>query len=173
MAGYHGWSMSNNAVTAYENGEKPRSKWRKSDIFAAIKEQGVVLKCTMKKLQSVPAEVLKKEALRYASWHHTGNRYNETVFYCLDVERLEILTDEMLDELVRQYRMEKEEKPLEEKWKCAFLEWSGSRKHPHATEIIEEGIVKGDWFYREDGTKKKTTANGFRFIEKIEREKEQ
>lgn len=27
MAGYKGWAMSNNAVAAYENGEKPLSKW--------------------------------------------------------------------------------------------------------------------------------------------------
>lgn len=45
-----------------------------------------------------------------------------------------------------------------------FLEWSGTRKHPVAKEIVEEGIVKGDWFYRKNGTKKKTTANGFEFI---------
>ena len=56
---------------------------------------------------------------------------------------------------------------LEEKWKCAFLEWSGTRAHPKATEIIEEGVVKGDWFYRKNGSKKKTTANGFSFIEKL------
>lgn len=29
MAGYSGYSMSNNAVDAYESGEKPRSKWTK------------------------------------------------------------------------------------------------------------------------------------------------
>ena len=36
MAGYNGFSMSNNAVEAYENGEKPLSKWRKSDILETI-----------------------------------------------------------------------------------------------------------------------------------------
>ena len=51
---------------------------------------------------------------------------------------------------------------------CAFLEWSGSKRHPKATELIEVGIVKGDWFYREDGSKKKTTANGFKFLERVE-----
>lgn len=33
MAGYSGWSMSNNAVTAYEDGEKPLSRWTKVDIL--------------------------------------------------------------------------------------------------------------------------------------------
>ena len=36
MAGYNGYSMSNNAVSAYDNGEKPLSKWRKSDILEEI-----------------------------------------------------------------------------------------------------------------------------------------
>ena len=42
MAGYNGWSMSNNAVAAYEDGEKPLSKWTKADIFDAIKEQEIL-----------------------------------------------------------------------------------------------------------------------------------
>lgn len=33
MAGYNGFSMSNNAVAAYEDGEKPLSKWTKADIY--------------------------------------------------------------------------------------------------------------------------------------------
>lgn len=36
MAGYNGYSMSNNAVTAYSNGEKPLSKWTRSAILTAI-----------------------------------------------------------------------------------------------------------------------------------------
>lgn len=36
--GYRGYSMSNNAVAAYEDGEKPLSKWSKSDIILAVAE---------------------------------------------------------------------------------------------------------------------------------------
>lgn len=36
MAGYSGYSMSNNAVDAYENGEKPYSKWTKQDLLIDI-----------------------------------------------------------------------------------------------------------------------------------------
>lgn len=36
MAGYHNYSMSNNAVAAYENGEMPLSKWSKKAILAAV-----------------------------------------------------------------------------------------------------------------------------------------
>ena len=134
MAGYKGWAMSNNAVAAYENGEKPLSKWTKAAILDAIRKQEIELKCSKEKLRKLPVEVLKETCLIYSSWHHTSSHYNKTDFYSL----------------------------------CAFLEWSGSKRHPKATELIEVGIVKGDWFYREDGSKKKTTANGFKFLERVE-----
>ena len=57
---------------------------------------------------------------------------------------------------------------VEEKWECTFLEWSGTRKHPTAKAITEIGIVKGNWFYRFNGTKKSIYANGFEFVRKIE-----
>lgn len=170
MAGYNGFSMSNNAVVAYEDGEKPLSKWTKTDIFDAINEQEVELKCSIEKLKKLPVKVLKEVCLTYSSWHHTSNHYNKTDFYSLDVDRIENLTDDKIEELLLDYKTGKkvESKPSEEKWECAFLEWSGSRKHPVATEVIEEGIIKGNWFYRKDGSKKKTTANGFRFIKQIQ-----
>ena len=170
MAGYNGFSMSNNAVVAYEDGEKPLSKWTKTDIFDAINEQEVELKCSIEKLKKLPVKVLKEICLTYSSWHHTSNHYNKTNFYSLDVDRIENLTDDKIEELLSNYKADKkiESKLSEEKWKCAFLEWSGSRKHPVATEVIEEGIIKGNWFYRKDGSKKKTTANGFRFLKQIQ-----
>lgn len=39
MAGYNGFSMSNNAVAAYEDGEKPLSKWTKANILIQLKIQ--------------------------------------------------------------------------------------------------------------------------------------
>ena len=33
MAGYHGWSMSNNAVDAYSRGLMPLTKWTKPLIL--------------------------------------------------------------------------------------------------------------------------------------------
>ena len=169
MAGYSGWSMSNNAVAAYEDGEKPLSKWTKTDIFDAMSEQEIELKCSMENLRKLPAKILKEVCLTRSSWHHTSSHYNKTDFYSLDINYIEKLTNEKIETLLTEYIANKrtEDKPSEEKWRCAFLEWSGSKKHPVATEVIEEGIVKGNWFYRKNGTKKKTTANGFKFIEKI------
>lgn len=172
MAGYNGFNMSNNAVAAYESGEKPLSKWTKADVIEAIedaiREEELTLICSMQKLKKIPVKILKSVCLYRSSWHHTSNYYNKTIFYSLDVNRIADLTDEQIDRIIENYKEEKPTEPTEQRWKCAFLEWSGTRKHPKATEVIEEGIVKGDWFIRADGSKKKTSANGFRFIEKIQ-----
>ncbi len=103
MAGYSGYSMSNNAVAAYENGEKPLSKWKKADILEAVKTQEVELKCSPSKLQKLPAVLLKEICLCYSSWHHTSSHYNETKFYMLNAEYLETLTDAMVDEIAAEY----------------------------------------------------------------------
>lgn len=36
--GYIGYSMSVNAADAYDNGQRPISKWSKADILAAVEE---------------------------------------------------------------------------------------------------------------------------------------
>ena len=172
MAGYNGFSMSNNAVAAYESGEKPLSKWTKTDILEgiekAIREEELTLNCSMEKLKKLNAKVLKQICLYRSSWHHTSNHYNKTDFYSIDIDSLIELTDEQINRIIENCKEDKSEEPTEERWQCAFLEWSGTRNHPKATEVIEEGVVKGDWFYRADGSKKKTTANGFRFLKQIQ-----
>ena len=55
----------------------------------------------------------------------------------------------------------------EEVWECEFIEWSGTRKHPKANKVIESGIIKGNWFYRNNGGKKSINANGFIKIKKL------
>lgn len=172
MAGYNGFSMSNNAVAAYNSGEKPLSKWTKSNVIEAIenaiRDGELTLECSLEKLKKTTIKILKDMCLYRSSWHHTGKHYNKTDFYSLDTEGIERLTDEKIDEIIGSNKYKKPIEPTGEKWKCAFLEWSGTRKHPKATEIIEEGIIKGGWFIRVDGRKKKITANGFRFIKKIQ-----
>jgi hypothetical protein len=153
MSGYHGYSMSNNAMSAYNDGEKPISKWTKSDIISTIenaaKSGDLNLKCDLNVLKKCPSKSLKEMCLSRTSWHHTSSYYNRTNFYSIDFEKIKSLTNEQLSiEPV-------EPEHTDEIWKCAFLEWSGTRKHPKATEFIEIGTVKGDWFIRADGSKKK------------------
>ena len=73
MAGYNGWSMSNNAVAAYEDGEKPLSKWTKADIFDAIKEQEIELKCSIESLRKKGIGT-RYGRIKYFKRNHIGNR---------------------------------------------------------------------------------------------------
>lgn len=58
MSGYNGWSMSNNAIAAYEDGEKPLSKWTKAEILDTIKKQEIELRCSVENLRRIPVKVL-------------------------------------------------------------------------------------------------------------------
>lgn len=177
MAGYCGWSMSNNAVQAYEDGEMPYSVWSKDRIICSIRKQvrnnEMELNCSLSELMRTPLEVLRKNCLRFSSWHHTGKYYRETDFYSLDECSISKLTDEMLRELTAEYkerqRRLKAEKEAEvpEIWECSFLKWEGTRRHPKAKEITAIGTIKGNWFYLKDGHKKKLDARGFRKIRQI------
>lgn len=90
MAGYNGYSMSNNAVMAYSNGEKPLSKWTRSAILTAI--AGMIMD------GDLPEEIIAdvdgtktatlKEFLVPTSWHHTSSHYNRTTFYMLSDDRI-------------------------------------------------------------------------------------
>lgn len=69
MAGYKGYSMSNNAVSAYEDGEKPLSKWTKTEIIESLPILNADVKSGLKKMT---AEQIKREFLYRSSWHHTS-----------------------------------------------------------------------------------------------------
>lgn len=173
MAGYFGFSMSNNAIAAYWNGEKPLSKWTKKEIMEAITKavnaREIELKADLSKLKRLPVKTLREVCLYRSSWHHTSSYFNETNFYSLDVEKIEGLTNEKIEEILA-IKSEEEEPPREETWKCSFLEWSGSRKHPKAIRVEEIGVIRGNWFFRKNGTKKSLCAKGFELIERIEKE---
>lgn len=169
--GYIGYSMSENAANAYGNGNKPWSKWTKAEILEELQKNNKDEKI-LEVAKKIPVEKLKSEFLNYSEWHHTSSWYNCTDFYSFDEEKAEEITLEEIQEI---YRIAKEEKETqkkeiqkEEKYKCKYLTWSGSRNYPRATEHIDVGIIKGNWFYLPDGTKKSINANGFCILEKIE-----
>ncbi len=164
MSGYYGYSMSNNAVAAYLDGEKPLSKWTKKEIISRVEDE-CEINFPIEKLKKLSLAELKKLCLKKSSWHHTSSRYNCTDFYDIDVSGIESLTESDLDVLECKKPEIREEKA--EKWLCEFLEWSGTRAHPKATRVREIGVIRGNWFYRENGTKKSVNANGFYRIERI------
>lgn len=91
MAGYKGYSMSNNAVSAYENGEKPLSRWTKAAIMDALDiecARGYLPQEALEAAKKMTAAELKNLVLRRSSWHHTSKMYNRTVFYEVDSDSL-------------------------------------------------------------------------------------
>ena len=168
-SGYNGYSMSNRAVEAYEDGEKPLSKWRKAEIIDKVKELDI--KFNIELLKKVKLNILKDFLLKKSSWHHTSSYCNSTDFYSLDVDYIEELTSRDIEKLILRGKKEKAVRQEEEPKRLAnfyYLEWGGSRKHPRAYEHKLEGVYvqKKGCFYHvfdKDGDfilKKKIGSNG-------------
>lgn len=103
MAGYNGYSMSNNAVAAYEDGEMPLSKWSKSALLERCGERA-------DELSRLTVAELRRELLTKSSWHHTSNHYNRTDFYSFDADALADLTPARISEIIG-LRAPRTEKP--------------------------------------------------------------
>lgn len=158
MAGYNGYSMSNNAVHAYNNGEKPLSKWTKPEILSELS----AMDYRSDLVKSLTAAELKALFLRRSSWHHTSSHYNRTDFYSVTTE-----VDE--DDIQRMIasRTPKEPKKVAPliKAKVHYLEWTGTRKHPKAVDHEDYALLNDNWAFLQDGTKKSRSAKGFYIIE--------
>ncbi len=97
MAGYKGYAMSNNAVEAYENGEKPMSKWTKADILHELKKVNPEIVELAKKLT---VSELKSRLIKRTSWHHTSSKFNRTDFYSFDEIEAESFTAERIEKIM-------------------------------------------------------------------------
>jgi len=142
-AGYSGYSMSNNAVDAYENGEKPKSKWTKQDILSAVSEINPDIVDDLKKI-SLP--LLKDKLLYNSSWHHTSNYYNKTEFYSVDEDVVVELTPDIINSW--------ENKAVNKnngvkKGDIDYIVWTGTRKHPKANkkQLTDVNIEERGSFY--------------------------
>ncbi len=149
MSGYHGYSMSNNALDAYERGRMPISKWTKTAILSAIRAYAPKHPLTSQ-LSKVPVPVLKAKLLIYTEWHHTSSHYNRTDFYALDTARLDKLTADDINAWLTEYA---DDKPLPRGaqprykgtvwWQEKIWEpWTGRKKtiaHKQAGWIEEKG----------------------------------
>lgn len=97
MAGYDGYSMSNNARYAYGNGEKPLSKWTKKDIIAIVGQDVIDRNPQLKALK---LKELRAIFLTQDGWHHTSKFYNETNFYaCRTLDDIKENPEDAIDDL--------------------------------------------------------------------------
>lgn len=142
MAGYHGYSMSNNAVAAYYNGEKPYSKWTKSDILDEIPDN---LKESAKKLT---LSEIRSLFLKWTSWHHTSSMYNRTDFYSVCADGVTVNQIEFT--IVQRQPKVKKAKPAAVKAQVQYGEWEGTRKHPKLVHKTSYAIIIDKWAYLPD-----------------------
>lgn len=175
-SGYTGYSMSNRAMQAYENGEKPYSKWTRGDLIDEIVDyvKACEVDVDVELLNKLSVKILKEVFLYRSSWHHTSSHVVRTEFYSIDYDKVGELDNEWIADLIKIDDEEKAErakrkaqKELGEQWECAYLVWSGTKAHPKATECVSVGTIKGNWFYLENGAKKSIAANGFRKLKKV------
>lgn len=125
MAGYDGFSKSNNAVYAEDSGLMTASA-----LAAEIRQwyRGV-------QAADITAVLTPTE------WHHTSSHYNITNYYN-PVDFFELGNRKKLKEILAAKKVKKVEYPknLGVK-KVEWLEWSGSRKHPVCSEKSAEAEI--------------------------------
>ena len=107
MAGYHGYSKSNNAVQAERNNKFPKSKWTKELILKVLSEEVEENDEKFQFLANKPAAFLKDFLLVSYEWHHTSSYYNCTEYY--EVRDLYSWT---LSEIQEQFRNRRDKRQL-------------------------------------------------------------
>ena len=168
-SGYFRYSMSNRAAEAYENGEKPLSKWTKKAIIEQIEEyiKDSSISCPIEDLKKVPALVLKNLVLKRSSWHHTSYYANATDFYSVDQDKLSDLTKEDIEAALAAAKQSVVQ-INSYRGSINYLVWSGSRKHPKAKRCTLENVnieEKGAFYIVTDDSgkeilRKKIGSNG-------------
>lgn len=172
MSGYCNFSMSNNAVAAYEDGKRPRSKWDKGSLISVLSE--IYDGETMAEIKKFSTEVLRRVFLQRTEWHHTSSYYNETDFCEVYDGFKSYYALNLCTSVKKDIACERDEKKHSSKCSfmalCKYLEWEGTRKHPKAIE--KEGYCWLDsaskWAYF-DGFKKSTSARGFFIVKTFDR----
>lgn len=163
-AGYSGYSMSNNAVSAYADGEKPKSKWMKNDFIELTKE---INPSKLELVSALPINVLRDVLLYKSSWHHTSSMYNRTDFYSFDEDALDDLTQEKVSRLLSAKKETPVENPIR-KGDIDYITWEGTRNYPKAVKHTLRDVniqVKGSFYIITDDNgkeilRKKIGSNG-------------
>lgn len=91
MAGYKGYSMSNNAIKAYDEGRMPLSKWTKTAILEAIEDYLISHgnEAYYHKFDGLSKKELSQFLHTNGEWHHTSKFYNRTLFYSIDEDKID------------------------------------------------------------------------------------
>ena len=162
MSGYnHNEGMSNRAVSAYENGRKPLSQFKKADLTAyghGLQD----LKIGFVKW------LAKNNIWQTTEWHHSGGSwYNAVDFYDLE-DLVAIIQEKGLENLIEKFEASKNDakaqKVEEIRVEGKFAIWGGSRRHPkHLGYENFTGVLVGNWILLDGGSRKKANGNHLQF----------
>lgn len=136
------YSMSVRARAAYDDGERPLSKWTKSAIIAACADLLDTDPDAAEKLDALKhhtLSTLKSNLLTYSSWHHTSKMYNCTNFYAINDDTL----TETTPAEIRSWQPTKknvQQPPTRRRGTICYLIWGGTRNHPRAWEKCEQNV---------------------------------
>ena len=169
QSGYVGCQMSERAKEAYDNGERPMSKWTKWDILCELEYD--FDDDTIAKLSKYSTQAIKNVCLEWTSWHHTGSYANETDFYQVidgrDVDLVQMFKDlDAEDKCLKDERIQKKEEKKKidmTEIKCQFEygKWSTYNSHYYLNWYKRYGIKKGNWiYYIEHSCLKKKMVSG-------------
>lgn len=105
MAGYYGYSMSNNARECYKNDIFPKSKWTKANTLKVLSnfDDYEVFKFLLEKV--ITFSSFKEATLRYHSYHHTSKYYNTTSFYELDFFYFKFHIEQLIPKKTKKARL--------------------------------------------------------------------
>lgn len=162
MSGYNGFSMSNNAVSAYQCGEMPLSKWTKAAILAQCGSKSDMLsKLTIAELRDL---VLVK-----TSWHHTSCKYNRTDFYSIGEDALESVSEDTVNGIISRREVQKAE-PADDavvKAEITYTVWVGRYARYKKPQSVTETVTmkKSDkMVMTSNGNKRVSCLDSIRFI---------
>lgn len=168
MAGYaDDFSMSNNAIDAYDRGLRPRSKWNKADILNALPADAR----TYLQLDQYPLEFLREYFLEVEEWHHTSKHYNQTDFCRPSVVDWATSTLEDVQDLYRvwaqrQQKAQAMKTAAPRKARVTYTHWTDKRTHRTVTEYA---LVRGSWIYTQSGLRKRADGTNIHIDETYER----
>ncbi|GLE54867.1 hypothetical protein NJBCHELONAE_01780 [Mycobacteroides chelonae] len=163
--GYDGYSMSNNARAAYDDGAVPLSGM----TAGWVKAHGIG--CTAATLKVLIAE----NEVTTTEYHHTSTRYNTTEFYRPEAVKAQVerLGSDRISDIVAAAKARKQRESagtVHRNCHVEWLEWGGTRNRPTAEEMHAEGAtvaVKGQTatITLAGGRTftKRLSTNGFRF----------
>ena len=150
--GYVGQRMSERAEGAYDMGEKPFSKWTKSEIIERLQKliDSGDLESTpedMERIKRLTAKTVKYAFLQKTSWHHTGKYFKETDFYDIvdDFSKINLDDLDQIDRWMRSKMAEAKIAKCSEKYAIITYYWTenrGSKKWARIYECQQNFLAK-------------------------------